>query len=62
MKYFYLIITILFLVSCGYPDIDDVPDFKEIKLTDQELSILCSDTDNNKKNMDKCNNGYKSNK
>ena len=36
MKNLYLLIFLL-LLSCGYPDIDSVPDFKNIKLTDEEL-------------------------
>jgi len=36
------IILILLVISCGYPDIDSVPDFNNIKLTDEELIELCS--------------------
>ena len=32
---------LLFLISCGYPDIDSVPSFKELKLSDEELFDLC---------------------
>tara|TARA_B100000686_G_C16118982_1_gene631658 strand:+ start:277 stop:414 length:138 start_codon:yes stop_codon:yes gene_type:complete len=32
----------LFILSCGYPDVDTVPDFENIKLTDEELIDLCS--------------------
>ena len=41
MKNLYLIFFLL-LLSCGYPDIDSVPDFKNIKLTDEELLDLCN--------------------
>ena len=41
VKNLYLIFLLL-LLSCVYPDIDSVPDFKNIKLTDQELLDLCN--------------------
>ena len=37
IKYFIVFLLSLFIVSCGYPDIDNVPDFKDAKLTDEEL-------------------------
>ena len=40
MKIIFLLIFI-FLTSCGYPDIDSVPNFKDVKLTKQELFDLC---------------------
>ena len=36
IKYFTVFLLPLFIFSCGYPDIDNVPDFKDIKLTDEE--------------------------
>ena len=33
MKNLYLIVLFFFTISCGYPDIDNVPDFKNIKLS-----------------------------
>ena len=49
MKVLFLFIFILIL-SCGYPDIDSVPKFRELNLTDKELFDLCElkSTDNNK--------------
>ncbi len=32
IKYFIVFTLFLFIVSCGYPDIDNVPDFKDTKL------------------------------
>ena len=32
---------LIFLYSCGYPDIDSVPDFNDLSLTDEELFDLC---------------------
>ena len=57
----YLIIFLLFspFVSCGYPDIDNVPDFKDTKLTDEELFEYCSISNSEKKDIDKCINDYK---
>ena len=55
MKNLYLILFLL-LLSCGYPDIDNVPDFKNIKLTDQELLDLCINKTSDKYNKELCNN------
>ena len=58
----YLTIFFLFfsILSCGYPDIDDVPDFKDTKLNDEELLEYCSISNTDKKDIDKCINDYKS--
>ena len=42
------IIFFLLLLSCAYPDIDSVPDFKNIELTDQELLDLCNNKTSDK--------------
>ena len=55
MKNLYLILLLLFL-SCGYPDIDSVSDFKNIKLTDEELLDLCNNKTSDKYNKDLCKN------
>ena len=64
MKYILILSSSIFLlsilISCGYPDIDNVPDFKDIKLTDEEIIDYCSNTKINKKNIDKCINDFKS--
>ena len=44
----------LFLFSCGYPDIDSVPSFKEIKLTEEELFDLCQLSSTDKSEIDNC--------
>ena len=46
----------LLLLSCGYPDIDSVPDFKNIKLTDEELLDLCNIKTSDKYNKELCKN------
>ncbi len=60
IKYFSTSFLFLFIVSCGYPDIDNVPDFKDTKLTDEEILDYCSISNTEKKDVDKCINDYKS--
>ena len=55
MKNLYLIFFLL-LLSCAYPDIDNLPDFKNIKLTDQELLDLCNNKTSDKYNKELCEN------
>ena len=42
------------LLSCSYPDIDSVPNFKDLKLTDEELFDLCELSSNDKNEIDTC--------
>ena len=44
----------LFLLSCGYPDIDSVPNFNELKLTEEELFDLCQLSSTDKSEIDNC--------
>ena len=37
----FLIILFFLLSSCVYPDIDTVPSFKEVEITEEELMELC---------------------
>ena len=60
IKYLTVFLLFFFIVSCGYPDIDSVPDFKDAKLTDEELFNYCSISNTDKKDIDKCINDYKS--
>ena len=62
MKYYFVSFILFFLISCGYPDIDNVPDFKNIKLSDEEISDYCTSINTDKKNIDNCINNYKSKK
>ena len=48
------IFFLFFLFSCGYPDIDSVPSFKELKITDEELFDLCQLSSNDKSEIDNC--------
>ena len=49
-----ILFILLFLVSCGYPDIDSVPSFKELKLSDEELFDLCQLSSSDKSEIDNC--------
>ena len=53
MKIIIFFILIL-LVSCGYPDIDSVPSFKELNLSDEELFDLCQLSSSDKSQIDNC--------
>ncbi len=59
-KFLTIFFLFLFIVSCVYPDIDNVPDFKDFKLTDEELIEYCSISNTEKNDLDKCINDYKS--
>ena len=61
MKYITVIIITFLMNSCGYPDIDTVPDFKKLNLSDQEINDFCTNIYLDKKNIDKCINDYKMN-
>ena len=37
----FFVILLFLLSSCVYPDIDTVPDFKDVKITEEELMDLC---------------------
>ena len=60
IKYFIVFLLPLFIGSCGYPDIDNVPSFNDVKLNDEELLDYCSISHTDKKDIDKCINDYKS--
>ena len=60
IKFYSIFLVFLFIVSCAYPDIDNVPNFKDTKLTDKELLDYCSISNTHKKDIDKCINDYKS--
>ena len=62
MKYVFLFVIMFIVLSCGYPDIDNVPDFKDVLLSDEEINDYCSNTNFGKKNIDNCINDYKSKK
>ena len=49
-----LFIILFFLSSCGYPDIDSIPNFKELELSDEELFDLCQLSSTDKSEIDRC--------
>ena len=49
-----IILLIIALFSCSYPDIDSVPDFNDLKLSQEELFDLCQLSSNDKKDIDAC--------
>ena len=58
----FLLLLIFILSSCGYPDIDNVPDFNDTLLTDEEIMDYCKSNESSKKNLNKCINDYKGKK
>ncbi len=59
----YLLISLIFLLlSCGYPDIDNVPDFKDLELSEEEILDYCSSINTSKKNIENCIKDYNSKK
>jgi len=49
-----LFFTFFLLSSCGYPDIDSVPTFKELELSKEELFDLCQLPSTDKSETDSC--------
>ena len=45
---------LFFLSSCGYPDIDSVPSFSELDLTEDEIIDLCQLSSTDKSEIDAC--------
>lgn len=54
MKILIYSILLFTITSCSYPDIDSVPDFKDVKLTKEELFDLCQLSSDVKSKIDKC--------
>ena len=44
----------IFILSCQYPDIDNVPDFNNVSLSDEEIMDYCSNLDTDQINLEKC--------
>ena len=59
-KCIYILILNQIIFSCGYPDVDNVPEFNNIYLTDDEILDYCSNIHLKKNDIDKCINDYKS--
>ena len=54
MKIIIIFFIIFYLSSCGYPDIDSVPNFNDVKLTEDELFDLCQLSSTDKSEIDSC--------
>ena len=54
MKILFYLLFLFFISSCGYPDINSVPNFKDLKLTKEELFDLCQLSSNVKSEVDEC--------
>ena len=48
------LIFLFFLISCAYPDIDSVPDFKDVKITEEEAIDLCKINNSDNDKITKC--------
>ena len=53
MKKLYLLFFFIF-ISCAYPDIDSVPDFKDLVITKEESIDLCKLTNTVNKSLSNC--------
>jgi len=53
MRYIYLILFFL-LLSCSYPDIDSMPDFKNLDLSKEESIDLCKLINTDNKDLSDC--------
>ncbi|MFL2520588.1 MAG: hypothetical protein ACJ0RJ_03910 [Alphaproteobacteria bacterium] len=53
MKYFFYIFFFI-IYSCGYPDLDSVPEFDQLVITDEESIDLCNLTNTDKRELSEC--------
>ena len=44
----------MLLLSCSYPDIHSVPNFKDLKLSEEELFDLCELSSSDKNEIETC--------
>ena len=52
---FKLFLIFLFLLSsCGYPDIDTVPNFRDVNITEKEAIDLCKINNSDNEQIAKC--------
>ena len=50
----FIIIIFLLIISCRYPDIDSVPDFKSLNISMQESIDLCKISNSDKEIKEDC--------
>ena len=48
------LIIFFFLLSCGYPDIDTVPDFTDVNITEKEVIDLCKINNSDNEQIANC--------
>ena len=53
MKYFFYLFFLI-IYSCGYPDLDSVPKFDQLVITEEESIDLCNLTNTDKKALSQC--------
>ena len=50
----FFVILLFFLSSCVYPDIDTVPDFKDVNITEKEAIDLCNINNSDNEQITEC--------
>ena len=50
----FFVILLFLLSSCAYPDIDTVPDFKDVNITKEEAIDLCKINNSDNEQITKC--------
>ncbi len=53
MKYFFYLFFLI-IYSCGYPDLDSVPEFDQLVITEEESIDLCNLTNTDKRELSEC--------
>ena len=48
------LIFLFLLSSCGYPDIDSVPEFKDVSITEEEAIDLCKINNSGNEQITEC--------
>lgn len=54
IKIFFFFLFLFFFNACSYPDIDTVPNFKELDLNKEELFDLCQLITTDKSEIENC--------
>ena len=50
----FFVILLFLLSSCAYPDIDTVPDFKDVNITEKEALDLCKINNSDNEQITEC--------
>ena len=50
----FFVILLFLLSSCAYPDIDTVPDFKDLIISEEESMDLCKINNSDNEQITKC--------